>query len=197
MLTLPDGHASGDVIFGNAKRGLAKIMAKHPEVLPDLDARLAAMTFQNVQGNNRVYASADGNERAVFTHDQTANGKTKVWLLTAYDRSERALNERSGASIGGRDPVQGLARSPNQPLNGDVSSTGPKINDAVDNLGEDASFDLIEMVVDPDGVIGTADNPNAMTARDAAKVASRDDFMVERYLFISAQRYAKRRRASA
>lgn len=181
VLTLPDGYASGDVIFGNAKRGLAKIMAKHPEVLPDLDARLAAMTFQNVQGNNRVYASADGNERAVFTHDQTANGKTKVWLLTAYDRSERALNERSGASIGGRDPVQGLARSPNQPLNGDVSPTEPKINDAADNLGEDASFDLIDMVVDPDGIVGNVDNLGAMTARDAAKVAARDDFMVERF----------------
>lgn len=177
VLTLPDGYGAADVIFGNANRGLAKIMAKHPEVLPDLDKRLARMNFESVQGNNRVYATPDGLERAVFTHDQTANGTTKVWLLTAYERS----GERSGLSIGGREPVQGLARSPNQPLTDQLPPSPPKINDSATDLGENASFDFIDMVMDPDGLAGDVDNPGAMTQRDAAKVAARDDFMVERF----------------
>ncbi|MEN9854968.1 MAG: hypothetical protein RLZZ157_94 [Pseudomonadota bacterium] len=41
--------------------------------------------------------------------------------------------------------------------------------------------DFIDMVVDPDGILGDAENPGALTRGDAARVAARDDFLVERF----------------
>lgn len=162
-IDMPWGRASPD---RQGNFGLAKILMHHPEVADNLDAILSGLSIDPKQNGPNRMRLTDGKYVVMVRKD--ADGVPKNWVLTAFELE--ANIKRTDSDVAKQD----LAGSPNTPLSTVIPPTTPKIND-------DTQLDLIDMVVDPDGIAGDVDNPGAMTARDAAKVAARDDFMVERF----------------
>lgn len=78
-----------DVVWGNADKrsgfGLAKIIAKHPEVLGDLPQRLERMRVESVSANR--IRLVDGATHAIVSLDY--DGRAKTWLMTAYEAVRR------------------------------------------------------------------------------------------------------------
>lgn len=105
--------------------GLAHIVAKHPEVLPDLPERMSRMRAIERRGNKIVLASDDGRERAVIASDFA--GHRKTWLLTAYEEGRSGGGVIEGAP-GSRGPNPG---SSGRPADENVASAG-----AIDNTHE-------------------------------------------------------------
>jgi hypothetical protein len=192
-LTHPDLGAI-NLIWGDRKSGLAHILTKHSDDLADLNAFEAAFVAAKLQPESKGNVAVLSDGAYFFDVRKDWMGQPNSWLLTGFRANN--LETRSGRiaaraaqenSLAGDRTITGTPTSDQALLALDrqtgpkVSPTEPKINDAANDLGEDASFDLIDMVVDPDGIVGNVDNPGAMTARDAAKVAARDEFMVERF----------------
>jgi hypothetical protein len=119
-----------------------------------------------------------------FEAGPKASGKDRALLIEAKEKISQAtvrsvdgerVTGQTHISTDGQKSTDRLAERP-------ISPSVPRIKDAAPDSGEDASFDLIDMIMDPDGIAGSLDNPGAMTPRDAAKVAARDEFMVERFM---------------
>lgn len=98
------------LVYGEAPRpgvegwGVAKLAAKHPEVLSDLPAMLGRMTVDRAgSGPNRIRLT-DANGVAVirldFVDAMGASHK-KTWLLTAYERrgADRAATTDTGIAL--------------------------------------------------------------------------------------------------
>lgn len=84
---------------GEEGLGLAKIAAKHPEVLPDLQGFLDGLTLdQGRSGSNRIrLSSPDGQAVVRLDFDE----QEKTWLLTAFEkkgRADRAATTDTGAA---------------------------------------------------------------------------------------------------
>lgn len=75
--------------------GLAKIVAKHPEVVGDLQGILSNLkVIEEKSGSNRVrLQSTDGKYRAAIR--LTFEGESKKWLLTMFEKSNRVINKRT------------------------------------------------------------------------------------------------------
>lgn len=128
-LSHPDVPAPIDLIWGEAPTagregfGLAKIAAKHPEVLNDIQGFLSRLTRDEARsGANRIRLS-DPNGNAVVRLDY--DGETKTWLMTAYEK--RA----------GRDATTDTAHS-NAPDDTAGRGTG-----TADNIGREGASDNI------------------------------------------------------
>lgn len=133
VLSHPQIPGRIDVVWGNPNAGLAKIVARHPEVLPNLPERLARMQVIDQRGNQIVLASADGMERAVVATDYY--GTKKDWLLTAYERNV----SRSADSV-----VEGVSgfraadpSSPPRPAPDNIAPRGPVLNESAGATGFD------------------------------------------------------------
>jgi endonuclease YncB( thermonuclease family) len=90
-----------DLVWGDASRfGLSKIIARHPEVVDDLDdiiARLPVKQRPEETGNNR-WVLEDESHRAVISPDY--NGDPKRWLVTAFLKKDAP-----GGQTSRRDPL--------------------------------------------------------------------------------------------
>lgn len=192
-LTHPDLGAI-NLIWGDRKSGLAHILTKHSDDLANLDVFEAAFVAAKLQPESKGNVAVLSDGTYFFDVRKDWMGQPNSWLLTGFRATN--LEKQSGKitaraarenGLAGDRTITGIPTSDQALLALDrqtsenIPPTPPKINDAADSLGEDASFDLIDMIVDPDGSVGNVDNPGTMTARDAAKVAARDDFMVERF----------------
>lgn len=102
-LTHPQIGDPIDLIYGEAPAsgregfGLAKIAAKHPEVLPDLQGFLSRLRMDEARsGANRIRLS-DPDGQAVVRLD--FDGRSKTWLMTAFERNGigRAATTDTGA----------------------------------------------------------------------------------------------------
>lgn len=89
-LSHPDVPAPIDLIYGEAPGpwqqgfGLAKIAAKHPEVLNDLQGFLSRLKKDEAKsGPNRIRLT-DEEGQAVVRLDY--DGQSKTWLMTAYEK---------------------------------------------------------------------------------------------------------------
>ena len=85
-----------DLVWGSAEGrgsgfGLAKIIRWHPEMLPHLQEKIDEMS--KVRENKNTILLADSKGEAVIRLN--AFGKSKRWLLTAYEKSEPASAERT------------------------------------------------------------------------------------------------------
>lgn len=113
-----------DMVWGRAPTkaqgtdgwGLAKLLAKHPEVIGDLPERLARMTVAEILPDRvRLESAADF---AAVRLDW--DGQSKTWLVTAFAKGEES---RPGAGRSVSDALDGPAPSPDQ--------------SAAPNIGED------------------------------------------------------------
>lgn len=89
-----------DLIWGDGKFGVSKIEQLHPEVidhLPNIVSRLPVVETPVTTGNGKFVLS-DSNHRAVVAPDY--EGKTKRWLVTAYERKGAP-----GDQVSRRDPL--------------------------------------------------------------------------------------------
>lgn len=115
VLTHPGVATPIDVVWGDPDPrkgfGLAKILAKHPEVLADLPERLARMRVESATPNR--IRLVDGGDHAVIRLDY--DGQAKTWLMTAYEEGRRA---------GGRTESPGDLEADSH-----SSSTSPHIED--------------------------------------------------------------------
>lgn len=89
-LSHPDVEQPIDLVYGRPPAageegyGLAKIAAKHPEVLPDLQGFLQGLhRVKEKSGSNRIRLTDDAGT-AVVRLD--FNGQTKTWLMTAFEK---------------------------------------------------------------------------------------------------------------
>lgn len=71
--------------------GLAKIVAKHPEVLGDLQNIVSSMTVVS-RSENRVQLESDDHKGAVRLQ---WDGQAKKWLMTAFEKDEKSGAEPS------------------------------------------------------------------------------------------------------
>jgi hypothetical protein len=69
----------------NTGYGLAKIIARHPEVLADLQGRLDATELVSTSAN-RIRLESD---QDMFVVRLDAEGDKKTWLLTAYEKKQQ------------------------------------------------------------------------------------------------------------
>ncbi|RIY03266.1 hypothetical protein D3218_00375 [Aureimonas flava] len=105
MLSHPDVGRI-DVVWGGFDAatdnglGLAKIVAKHPEVLDELPSILASMDVKTRSANRIVLESKV--HKAVVRLDY--DGEAKTWLMTAYEKDERGL--RAKGTTGRPDGLQ-------------------------------------------------------------------------------------------
>lgn len=114
------GRAPADGVDGY---GLAKIAAKHPEALPDIQEFLQSMQVNAGQsGPNRVRLSDDAARRAVVRNDW--EGEAKTWLMTAFEKQNPAAG---GVSSGPskRTDTAGLVREGDTAL----SATAPNVGE--------------------------------------------------------------------
>lgn len=106
---------------GNDGYGLAKIVAKHPEVLERLPELLAEMDVRSLSPNRIILESADNKAAIRLDYE----GQQKTWLLSAYAKAapETAVYPRAAS--------KGQAGSPD-------AGRGDKIGDpaAGGNAGE-------------------------------------------------------------
>jgi hypothetical protein len=115
-----------DLIWGDAERyGLAKIMARHPEVVEDLPAiveRLPVRGRPEETGNNRFVLEDDAH-RAVIAPD--FNGVEKRWLVTAFEKKGAPGDQTSR-----RDPLSPDGGSTGGGARGDILPSGGPDNGA-------------------------------------------------------------------
>lgn len=133
-----------DVIWGDESGGLAHILEKHPDVVPDLPERLAGMEVVS-RSENRIRLS-DGKSVAVIRRD--LNGAQKDWLLTAFENDGRRGKGRTGSLVEA-DP----AHSPD-PSAGDNIGVSP------------ASVDMAARDLSPDELVRLSDDPQLPSAMD-------------------------------
>jgi len=117
-----------DVIWGDERLGLAKIVARHPEVLDDLPERLSRMKVES-RSDNRIILD-DPDTRAVVRLDY--DGEAKTWLMTAYDVSAR--RRRTGGTTerpGGRQEDT----SSSSPADDNLASVARNVEALPDDLG--------------------------------------------------------------
>jgi hypothetical protein len=191
-----EGLPPVDAIWGghnvdkNSGIGLAHIVARdgRERVIDALSGDLSAFKVDGPDLKNPgSFFVTDGRVVLIIGPDRTAPSPTMILtgVFVGKDKSGKfgkaaeryrqdelsRANAKSDVSTG---TVEGGDGSPSRATASAILDLAPKIND-------DTQLDLIDMIVDPDGIVGNVDNPGAMTARDAAKVAARDDFMVERF----------------
>jgi hypothetical protein len=88
-----------DVVWGNDNYGLAKIVARHPEVadrLPSIVESLPVKSRPEANGNNR-FVLEDDRYRAVVSPD--FEGDPKQWLITAFERKGEAPGEQTSRRV--------------------------------------------------------------------------------------------------
>lgn len=135
--------------------GLAKIIAKHPDVADDLPATIARLPVESRSANRVILASPD--HRAVVRLD--FNGEDKPWLMTAY-RDER--NDRRVEGTTGRPDNRSADTSSAAPTSRNIASGG-----AIEQTAAAAMRDMT-----PDQALDAAATPEA-----AAALAHRADNM--------------------
>lgn len=107
-----------DVVWGDDTGGLAKIVAKHDEVLEDLPMLIESMDVIQ-QGANRIQLESRDHSAAVRLD---RDGASQRWLLTAFERWESrarrmegegavpsAADYRRAADFAGASPTAGTA----------------------------------------------------------------------------------------
>lgn len=90
VLTHPDVAEPIDLVYGEAPApgregfGIAKIAAKHPEVLDDLQGFLSRLKKDDANSGPNRTRLTDANGMAVVRLDY--DGRSKTWLMTAYEK---------------------------------------------------------------------------------------------------------------
>ncbi|KQX19332.1 MULTISPECIES: hypothetical protein [unclassified Sphingomonas] len=84
-----------DVIWGNAKGGLAHILAKHPEVVDNLPDLIAGMEVTRSSANRVQLESADHLAKVRLDYD----GESKSWLLTAFRKGKASATAEDGRVV--------------------------------------------------------------------------------------------------
>ncbi|MCB1386978.1 MAG: hypothetical protein KDJ80_13675 [Nitratireductor sp.] len=124
-----DHPATGpiDVVWGHYDAssgkgaGLAKIVARHPEVVDDLPEIIGSLQVETKSGN-RVRLSSDTHFAAVrLDYD----GRAKTWLLTAFEKGRRDA-KTTDRRIGRQADGQGSSASP---AGGNISEKTQAINE--------------------------------------------------------------------
>ena len=100
-----EGDAQNDYAGGY---GLAKILAKHPELENKLQDILDGMTIKN-KGKNRIILESKDHKSAISLNWK---GQEKKWLLSAYEKGERGA---SGTTIYAAKDSQEGGSLPNAP----------------------------------------------------------------------------------
>lgn len=119
--------------------GLAKIVAWHPEVLDDLQGRIASMEVVS-RSANRIQLRGKTDQAGVRLD---WNGEDKTWLIAAYDRGAPRRTEKSTASLG--DLWGDLTPSPRRGSAKDKPKGGP----AQDALVDEAQYDPLGAFAPP------------------------------------------------
>ncbi len=78
------GLGSVDVIYGSAKTGLAKIAAKHPEMLPKLAGLLRSGKIIRKPEAAKVFIVGEGDPADVAVIALDWYGAAKTWVVTSY-----------------------------------------------------------------------------------------------------------------
>ncbi|MDE2107273.1 MAG: hypothetical protein KGL39_59295, partial [Patescibacteria group bacterium] len=144
LLEEKDGEAPGalhhadvgdiDLVYGKAGNaskdyeggyGLAKIAAKHPEVLEDLQGFLDGLQVKS-RSDNRIVLSNENNTAVVRL---TWDGAEKKWLLSAYDAKEKS------AATGGTTGVTNRAE-PALPAGQEADKDNLSSDDVLHQEGE-------------------------------------------------------------
>lgn len=136
-----------DLVWGDDKYGLKKIMHKHPEVVDGLQELIENMPIVQ-QSDNRIVLETD-THKAVISKKK-GDEETSNWLLTAYEKKKK--NVSSGSSDIDLEP-KGLQNG-TAPLQ-NVLSTG-KDNEGVDT-NQEASGKKSEIEGNTDEAIASAE----------------------------------------
>lgn len=81
-----------DLVYGNAKFGLAHIEAKHPEVLDSLPEIIKGMTLQPPKEHNQESHILISDKYTAVVK-KNFRGESKHWLLTAFEETKNASPE--------------------------------------------------------------------------------------------------------
>lgn len=128
-----------DLIWGNAGtgrgtgHGLAKILARHPEMEAELQPRLTSATTVITDSPNRVRLT-NGQDMFVIRRDD-GEGNAKTWLLTAYERAGDGKVQRSDSRTTVRADELPEGSSPSEPLQ--VKDNPPAASDQDGSLDPD------------------------------------------------------------
>lgn len=76
-----------DLVWGNEKHGLCKILTKHPEVVNDLPAIVEGLKLDNARSSAESHILTDGTYTAVVKRNWGPSKEKKRWLLTAFGPS--------------------------------------------------------------------------------------------------------------
>lgn len=176
--------------------GLAKIAAKHPDVVADLPAIIRTMPIESSSPNRAVLASPD--HRAVVRLD--FDGEAKTWLLTAYAKEDRSRHVR-----GTTERPVGLQADTSSalPAPSDISSPRPEIDPArvqqaakaeasvakpgsVQAFAKDVGFDPQTGESAATGLVRQIEAEGRLTAEDTAALKVADDGIADADAFAKA-----------
>ncbi|MED5545622.1 MAG: hypothetical protein VYD90_10250 [Pseudomonadota bacterium] len=168
LLDAQEGEARGalwhpevgsiDLKWGNADTGLAKIAARHGEVLEDLPRLLESMGLKSRSDNRVILQSLD--HRAVIRLDY--DGEAQNWLLSAYQVRGKAPPQADYRGAGGgaqdRSPALGADRNIDPVDQMDKAVTRQILDEntspvRVGDLAKDASRVQRGFLIDPQGRI--------------------------------------------
>lgn len=147
VLTHPDLAEPIDLVYGEAPSagregyGLAKIAAKHPEVLDDLQGFLSRLKKDEANSGPNRARLADETGMAVVRLD--FDGRSKTWLMTAYEK--RAGKDATTDTVPSKAPDDTAGQDPGTPRN--IGETSPQDKTAdldarADASGEDIAAEL-------------------------------------------------------
>ncbi|MFN3953210.1 MAG: phage tail tip lysozyme [Pararhodobacter sp.] len=128
--------------------GLAKIAARHPEVLDDLQGRLLAATRVVTRSDNRIRLES---EQDIFVIALDYRGEPHTWLLTGYEKKSQGASRSMGragissdASSASALPSEYNADRPDFQVSGRTEA-------AAIEASEFAALRDLEFQIDPDG----------------------------------------------
>jgi hypothetical protein len=98
--------------------GLAKIAAKHPEVMGELQEILSGMSILKRGGNRVLLESSD--HKAAVSLDWL--GDEKKWLLSAYEKNKRSETDTTIHAIRDAEKGASLSLAPDESITTDINN---------------------------------------------------------------------------
>lgn len=143
-----------DLVWGTAKAGLAKIVAKHPEAIAKLPDMLRNARLERLPGGKTAVLVDDKNPAHVTVLKLDWFGAAKTWVLTSYDDTNgRFAGGPALIDIKTLDSAGMDCRPTNQRTEGSVVVDEDAVNEPGDD-GEDDGTDAVaefEAAPDEDG----------------------------------------------
>ena len=138
-----------DLVWGNDKAGLAKIIAKHPEMVEGLQDKINAMTIISTSENRIILESET--EKAVVS--KNVFGKNdKEWLLTAFEKRSGTASDSSidiksepEGKQNGTAPLQNNTVSDTKIQNNSENEATPPTNTPADANVQSGASDVGEV----------------------------------------------------